>query len=73
MLFTACKLWISLNSEISEDVLNFWASMNEKFQQIQCGWKVVPSFLWQKLGWGLRAQMLDGQGRNKQLQDLWIY
>ena len=73
MLFTACKLWISLNSEISEDVLNFWASMIEKFKQIQCRLKIVPSFLWQKLGRGLRTQMLDGQGRNKQLQDLRIY
>ena len=35
MLFTACKLWVSLNSEVSVVDLSFWASMAENFVQMR--------------------------------------
>ena len=35
MMFTACKLWVSLNSEVSVVDLSFWASMAENFVQMR--------------------------------------
>ena len=43
MLLTACKLWVSLNSEIAADDLSFWASIAET----NARHRNVPTCWWQ--------------------------